>query len=538
VAPRDRDRSVDFRALAALEQLFTREGRWEEAIDVLEKRALVLDDEVTRRDTLLQAASTWEEKVEDLTRAAAVYERVRASDPTNTVASDRLEAIYTQQYKWTELVEVLLERSEIVPDVEQQISILNRVAKIYESEIGDQESAFYVLQAAFKRDYAHDETRTSSSASPRRPTAGRSCSTSTPTASTSWSGRTALGRRPVGQDRPLVREHLSTSSTRSTRAAGAADRSEPHRRARRHGRAAAQARLVERADRDAAAARRRRAGPREEDRALHPARRAASSGRCRTSAGRSTRTSRRSTTIRSSRPALIALDRLYRRTEQWEPLIDVLTRRAELETDEQNIVKFRLEIGSIWDLRLFDAGQAITAYNKVLDLDPSNLVALRAPRRPLREDGADREVPRCPRGTARATPSDAERVSLYERMAAAWEERFNKLDRAAECLEKIVAIDNRNFAAYKELARLYQASGKYEALVETYRNHIMATADVQTRIELYVAMGQIYEEELKEVDRAIEAYNDVLSFDATSSARSTPSAACTRRSASGTARST
>ena len=83
---------------------------------------------------------------------------MRASDPTNAIASDRLEAIYRQQYKWTELVEILLERSEIVPDVEQQISMLNRVAKIYETEIGDQESAFYVLQAAFKRDYSHDET--------------------------------------------------------------------------------------------------------------------------------------------------------------------------------------------------------------------------------------------------------------------------------------------------------------------------------------------------------------------------------------------
>src|SRR6185369_13838021 len=148
----------DFRALAALEGLFTREGRWEEAIDVLEKRALVLDDEDQRRDTLLQAAATWEEKVEDLTRASAVYERVRASDPANVTASDRLDAIYSQQYKWAELVEILLERSELRPNVDEQLAILNRVARIYESEIGDQESAFYVLQAAFKRDYAHDET--------------------------------------------------------------------------------------------------------------------------------------------------------------------------------------------------------------------------------------------------------------------------------------------------------------------------------------------------------------------------------------------
>ena len=103
--------------------------------------------------------------------------------------------------------------------------------------------------------------------------------------------------------------------------------------------------------------------------------------------------------------------------------------------------------------------------------------------------------------------------SLYERMAAAWEERFGKLDRAAEALEKIVAIDNRNYSAYRELARLYQAAGKYDALVETYRNHIMATTDVSTRVELYVAMGTVYEQQLNEVDRAIEAYNDVLSFD-------------------------
>jgi tetratricopeptide (TPR) repeat protein len=98
-------------------------------------------------------------------------------------------------------------------------------------------------------------------------------------------------------------------------------------------------------------------------------------------------------------------------------------------------------------------------------------------------------------------------------MAAAWEERFGKLDRAAEALEKIVAIDNRNYAAYRELARLYQQAGKWEALVETYRNHIMSTGDVQTRVDLYVAMGITYEQNLQDVDRAVEAYTDVLQFD-------------------------
>ncbi|MBA3499425.1 MAG: tetratricopeptide repeat protein, partial [Deltaproteobacteria bacterium] len=211
--------------------------------------------------------------------------------------------------------------------------------------------------------------------------------------------------------------------------------------------------------------------------------------------------------------ALVALDRLYRRTEQWEPLIDVLTRRAANETDDQAIVRYRLEIGQIWDLRQFDAGQAITAYQQVLDIDPQNLIALRALEGLYEKTNQSEKYLDVLENQLDATPSDGERISLYERMAAAWEERFGKLDRAAEALEKIVAIDNRNYAAYRELARLYQQAGKWEALVETYRNHIMSTSDVAQKVDLYVAMGVTYEQNLQDIDRSVEAYVDVLQLE-------------------------
>src|SRR5262249_40589571 len=50
-------------------------------------------------------------------------------------------------------------------------------------------------------------------------------------------------------------------------------------------------------------------------------------------------------------------------------------------------------------------------------------------------------------------------------------------------------------------------------LVETLRRHINAVNDPAVRIDLYAQMGQVYEEDLKDVDRAIEAFNDILSFD-------------------------
>ena len=144
----------DLRALAALEDLFVREGRWEDSVDILEKRALVLDDEPERRETLLQAAAIWEEQLADLTRAAEIYVRLLRVDASDEVASARLEAIYRQQGEWTELVELLLERSESSTGVQ----ILHEIAAIYEHELGEQESAFYVLQAAFNRDATHETT--------------------------------------------------------------------------------------------------------------------------------------------------------------------------------------------------------------------------------------------------------------------------------------------------------------------------------------------------------------------------------------------
>ena len=504
----------DFRALAALEALFTREGRWEEAIDVLEKRALVLDDEDQRRETLLQAASTWEEKVEDLTRAAQVYERVRASDPANVLASDRLDAIYSQQYKWAELVEVLLERSELRPNVEEQIQILNRVARIYESEIGDQESAFYVLQAAFKRDYAHDQTANELE---RLATATNRWqelldeytnrvneleAEDRGSAADLWvkigrwyaehlshleyaihSVQQALRIDPshtgaLGGMGELQRKRGSWSELIETLQRHAAVEQAPEKKTELY---IQLAELLERQMQDAGGA-------------IHAYQQAL-------------------VYDHASRSALVALDRLYRRTEQWQPLIDVLSRRAELETDDHNVVRLRLEVGQIWDLRLYDAGQAIHAYQAVLHTDPVNLTALRALEQLYEKTNQSEKYLEVLEAQLDASPSDAEQIALYERMAAAWEERFGKLDRAAESLEKIVAVDNRNYNAYRELARLYQQAGKWEALVETYRNHIMATSDVSTRVDLYVAMGVTYDQNLADVDRAIEAYTDVLTVE-------------------------
>jgi len=505
---------MDFRALSALEQLFTREARWEECINVLEKRAAVLDDPQERIDTLLQAGAIWQEKVGNNDQAAEVYERVRGADPSNAIASAQLEEVYRAHYNWEKLIEVLLERAEYAEDTNDRIAIFQAVAKIYEGELGDQESAFVVLQAGFREDYAHEEI----AAELER----------LATAAGKWEELLAdythmvaelEGQNPDSAADLWVKigrwygDHLSHVDYAIHSVQQALRINPDHLSAlsaladfqRKRG---SWGELVEILNRHAAI-------ESNDDKKVELYLNLADllEGQIQDAVQAMSAYQQALEVDPTCTDALSALERLYRRHEMWEPLIDVLGRRADLVEDEAERIAIRLEIGRLWDEMLVDSGQAINAFQQVVDIDPSNAPALRSLERLYEKTGQSEKYLDVLEAQLDASPDESEQVALYERMASAWEERFGKLDRAAECLEKIVALDDSNQQGYRELARLYRQEGKWDSLVDTYRRHIMSLADPVARIDLYCAMGEVYEIELQDFDRAIESYTDVLTFD-------------------------
>ncbi len=474
----------DLRALAALEDLLSRDGRWRESVEVIERRALVVDDEAVQREALLEAAAIWEDRLADSSRAAELYARVRGLDPTDRVAAERLAAIYAQERRWAELVEILLEQSESLGDAEPQIQLLLRVAGIYERELDDQDSAFYVVQAAFNRGYAHER-------------AGAELERLA-TATGHWqdvldeySGRVAELER---EDRRAAAdlwarmgrwycEHLSQLDY-AAHSIQQALRIDPT-----HAGALAANANVQRM-------------------------RGSSSEQTQDVRGAIDAYEQALAHDPTSATSLEALDRLYRRAEAWQPLVEILTRRAKLATDDADATGFWLEIGSTHELHLADPGQAITAYQNVLALEPSNGVAMRALETLYEKTEQNDQYLAILDTRLAAATADSERIAIYERIATAWEERFGKLDRAAQAYERILAIDPRNTAAHHLLARMHQQAGRYDLLVVAYRNHVAVTADVEARIELILAMAQIHDGRLHDLAGAIHAYEDVLALDA------------------------
>ncbi len=465
----------ELRALMALESLFERDGRPTDALEMVEKRALLLEDDDARRATLLQAALAWDE-LGNRDRAAELFERVRAAEPGHGIASERLAAIYRDQREWATLVEILLERSEAIEEVAQQIELLHEVAQVYERELDDAESAFYVLQAAFNRDHRHDQTA--------RELERLAAATNL------WQELLDEHTKRVAE---LEREDRRAAADLWVKIAGWYRDQLAHREYALH--AMQQALRLEPAHAVALAG-------------------VASLQRQHGDIGGAIEAYERVLAQDpTSADALGALDRLYRQQQAWEPLAEVLARRAKLAVEDTERVDLQLELGSVLDLHLADGARAIAAYEKVLELEPRNVVALRALEGLYEKTSQHDKYLRILDAQLAFAAGDGERISLYERIAATHEERFGDLASAAAAYEQIIELDPRNYAAYHLLARLYQQAGNHEALADAHRRHIAATTDAATRIELSVVLGQLYTARLRDLDRAIEAYNDALALD-------------------------
>ncbi len=504
---------ADFRALAALERLFMQEARWEEAVDILERRAEALANPTERVDVLMQAASLWGDKIGDGGSAAEVYERVLAIDPSHATASLELEGLYRHRKSWVKLVDLLLARTEFAADAAGRITLLVQVAETYEQQLDDRDSAFVTLQAAFREDYSNDHVakeleRLATAADKWNELIGEytqvvqgisdprqaadlwvkiarwydSALRHVDYAIASAQQALQLDAAHVGALQALedfFRKQKRWNDMVGVLARHAECETEPHLKVE------ILLRLADTYESQVGDA----------TQAMNAYQRALNSDE-------------------HCIDAINALERLYRRTQAWDRLVDVLAKKSQVVNDTEQAIRLKLQVGELWEDRLGDNDRAVDAYKEVLSVDPRNVSALEALDQLYGKTGRIEEQLENLEHRLEVAPPEEDRVAIFQRMAAMWEENFAKPDRATEVLEKILLIDERNAKAYRDLERLYRQERKWDALVDTYRKHLGVLQDANERIDLHTKMGQVYEQELRDLDRAIDAYNDVLSVEA------------------------
>ncbi|MEZ4452382.1 MAG: tetratricopeptide repeat protein [Nannocystaceae bacterium] len=504
---------ANMEAMAALEQLYTSQGRWQDVIRVLERKSRTVEDNISKIDILMQIAGIWEENLDDKIQASGAYLEILEIDSLHMAAGQALENIYRDTQDWGALTELLISRAEISPEPQVKVNSLQAAAKVFETEIGDLDNAFVVLQAAFNVDYANEDT--SRELERLATVAGKWGDLLN-----EYNGIVTQIADPMEQCELWVKigrwygEHLNRPDygIQSLQKALLLNKESVNALRelasfyRRDNQAKELAETLE------------RLVPLENDpdvksRTLRNLAEVQEIGLG--DIGASISSYRRVLEVDPDNVvALDSLARLYETQGAAQELVEILTRRADLMLDDPSgAIVLRKRVGQVQDTALQDPQSAISTYRDILAMEPTDRDALVALERLYLAGNQIPEYLEILEAQLDATNDVREQIEIYEKMARALVELANDQLRATEVLEKVILLDPDRDVTYRQLEDLYTKLEKWSELVETYRRHVDAAPDYRAKIELLTAMAVVYEKQIQDVDRAIETYSEVLELD-------------------------
>lgn len=220
----------------------------------------------------------------------------------------------------------------------------------------------------------------------------------------------------------------------------------------------------------------------------------------------------------SNEASAAALRALLEREGRFDELVVLLGRLRDLSPSREEKIAREREIAEIYELRLDDDASAIAAHARILEIDPENLPALDALERLYTAADRAAELLRTyDRKLALTGDQPKEQVRIYLKASSIWDEKLGNLPNAIACLENALALEPENLTALRGLAHLLRAEEQWARLAEVYQQQEALLARdpkrLEERVEIWTRLGDLYLNELHQIDRAEQAYRRAYELD-------------------------
>lgn len=155
-----------------------------------------------------------------------------------------------------------------------------------------------------------------------------------------------------------------------------------------------------------------------------------------------------------------------------------------------------------------NAQKAIEQWRNILRSDPSNVAAREALKRLYRQTGSHNHLADLLRSELeRVAPDDARaRLPILRDIATIYRESIKSDSALVTVLSQIIALDPQDASAVRELARVYEALGRWRDLLTTQMRLAELEPDPGVRGELYRSIARRWLEQFSNVQNAVEAY--------------------------------
>ena len=208
--------------------------------------------------------------------------------------------------------------------------------------------------------------------------------------------------------------------------------------------------------------------------------------------------------------ALSQMGDLYRKTKQWDSLVNIMQQLVEAEQDDSKKADALVDLGEIYEERLDNIPEAKIAFKKAVELDPSHTEGIKALERLFGAQQNWRELIPILKRKLDMVEDPEETMELLLHMGSLMEERLDDADGAIDKYRKVLEIDESSQKALKGLERLYEKQEKWQDLVDILEMELEIAETDRNRISYLSRIAGILEEQFVKLENAAERWEEVL----------------------------
>ena len=212
-------------------------------------------------------------------------------------------------------------------------------------------------------------------------------------------------------------------------------------------------------------------------------------------------------------PSFKALSRLYTQAQRFPELAELYERAVDGAGDDETKITFLFKVGRLYEDALEAPAQALTAYRRILDVDPQHLGAIHALQRAAERAGRFKDLVQALELEAQKVSDKRQRLTLLHRAGEVCEVEMGDDDAALALYRKVYDLDRAYAPALSSLGRLHYKAGRFEDLLETYQAELRASGKSPQSAALMYKMGELYEERLGRDEDAIVSYRKAIEMD-------------------------
>jgi tetratricopeptide (TPR) repeat protein len=154
------DDEGDVTSLSVLERLYEAAERWDDLLDILNKRIEEAETPEERVSVRVRLALVSEQRLGNTDRAIDELNEILAEMPDHAEASDALERLLTTKERFSDLAEHLerrADRARDLGDARSELALQVRLGRVFDEHVGDSHRAAECYERVLERDPEHVE---------------------------------------------------------------------------------------------------------------------------------------------------------------------------------------------------------------------------------------------------------------------------------------------------------------------------------------------------------------------------------------------